>query len=497
MMICVVIKGPTFEEAHQQISKAVAYADLVELRLDCFKSLDLAALKILRSHFSIPMIFTLRSQIQGGNYAQSEEQRLADIHRLIELEPEYLDLESHVSACFIAEISSQYPEIKLVLSYHNFIETPEDLERIYQEMQKIPASLYKVAVTAKNCLDALRFVCWAKKSDDKLIAISMGSYGQLSRILGPLMRCPITYAALEEDQKSAPGQLSAKTLIERYHHHSLNLHTALYGLIGDPVDQSISDETHNSLITAYGIDAIYVKIQVNPSELSDFLQLAKQLPFHGLSVTMPLKEQILPFLDDIDPQALDIGAVNTLLFEEGKIFGFNTDGIGALNAIESEYQVKDKRIVIIGAGGATKAIAYEAHRRGGLVTIVNRDEKKAFQVAEGLHCIGKGLDYMATCAETGYDILINCTPSALPIASDYILPQTIVMDITTKPKETAFLKLAMEKDCPIIYGYRMFIEQALGQFNLWFKNHFDIQKSRKILEKKAIDCLSRFGKTLS
>lgn len=140
-------------------------------------------------------------------------------------------------------------------------------------------------------------------------------------------------------------------------------------------------------------------------------------------------------------------------------------------------------------GGAAKAIAYEAHRRGGLVTIVNRDEKKAFQVAERVPCRGKGLDYMATCAETGYDLLINCTSSALPIASDYIIPQTIVMDITTKPKETAFLKLAIEKGCPIVYGYRMFIEQALGQLHLWFKDHFHAQKSRKILEEKVLDCL--------
>ncbi len=126
-----------------------------------------------------------------------------------------------------------------------------------------------------------------------------------------------------------------------------------------------------------------------------------------------------------------------------------------------------------------------------MVTIVNRDERKAFQIAQRLHCIGKGLDYMSTCAEVGYDILINCTPVSLPIASDYILPEAIVMDITTKPKETAFLKLAMKKGCPIIYGYQMFIEQALGQFNLWFKNRIDIQESRNIIEKKTIDCVSR------
>lgn len=389
--------------------------------------------------------------------------------RLVELNPEYLDLESHVSASLITKISSHCPATKLILSYHNFTDTPEDLERIYQEMQRIPASFYKIAVTAQNCVDALRLVNWAKKkTEDNLIAISMGSYGQVSRILGPVMRSPITYASLEEELPSAPGQFSAKTVSERYHYHSLNSQTALYGLIGDPIDQSISDRTHNHLMEALNFDAVYVKIQVPPSELSDFLRLAKELPFHGLSVTMPLKEAILPFLDEIDPEALDIGAVNTLLFKEGRVFGFNTDGVGCLNAIESAYPVKDKRIVIIGAGGASRAIAYEAHKRGGHVSIVNRDKSKACQIAERLHCRGGGLDYMASCAERGYDILINCTPSPLPIQAEYILPQAIVMDIVTRPKETLFLKLARERGCPVIYGYRMFIEQALGQFNLWF-----------------------------
>lgn len=485
-MICAVIKGPTFEEAHHQISKAAILADLVELRLDCFKSLDLTALKILRSHFSIPMIFTLRSQIHGGGYAHSEESRLAAIRCLIELKPEYLDLEHHVSPLFIEEVSSQCPELKLILSYHNFSETPKDLEGIYQEMQKTPACFYKIAVSANNCLDALRLVCWAKKSDPRLIAISMGLHGQFSRIF---TKSPITYAALEESQESAPGQLSVQSLAEKYHYRALTPRTALYGLIGDPVSQSISDETHNRLMTACGFDSVYVKIQVKPAELSDFLQFAKQLPFHGLSVTMPLKEEILPFLDDIDPQALEIWAVNTLLFENGRVFGCNTDGMGALNAIENEVLVKGKQIVIIGAGGAAKAIAYEAQRRGGVVTIVNRDAEKARRVAGGLSCAGKGLEEMAVCSEDGYDILINCTPEPLPIASDYILPQALVMDIMTKPKETAFLKQAKEKGCKVIYGYRMFVEQALGQFKLWFKNRLDIQEGRKILEKKALSVL--------
>lgn len=490
-MICVVIKGPSFQEAYQQISEALKFADLIELRLDLFRSLDLDALKDLRAHFSIPMIFTLRSQRQGGRYLQTEQNRLTAIRRIVELKPEYLDLENHISTPFIQEISALHPEVKLIFSYHNFEETPKNLDEIFREMQKIPAFFYKIAVTANNCLDALKLISWAKKTDDQLIAISMGYHGQISRILGPIVNSPITYAVLEDSQVLAPGQLTAKTLIEQYHHNSLNEQTILFGLIGDPVDLSISDITHNNLIESCGLNAVYVKIKVIPAELSEFLELAKEFPFHGLSVTMPLKEHIIPFLDEIDSQAINIGAVNTLFFQKGKIIGFNTDGIGALNAIEEKYLVKDKQIVIIGAGGATKAIAYEAIRRGGKVTILNRDEEKSSQIGQRLDCRGKGLDYIATCSETGYDMLINCTPSPLPIHSDYILPQAIVMDITTNPRETLFLKLAKEKGCPIIYGYRMFVEQAVGQFNLWLNSQLNIYEIRTILEKKTIDCLSR------
>jgi len=477
-MICVVIKGPTFEEAHHQISKALEYADLVELRLDLFEILDLEALKSLQTHFSIPMIFTLRSQ----------SKRLEDIRSLAALKPQYLDLEEETPPYFIAEIASQYPAVKLILSYHHFEATPEDLEGIYFEMKKTPAYFYKVAVTAQNSLDAMRLIFWAKESDDKLIAISMGSHGQISRILSPMIGCPITYAALEEGGEVAPGQLSAKILIDRYHHRSLNLETTLYGLIGDPVSQSISHETHNRFMSAQGLNAVYIKMQVKAEELTDFLDYAKRLPFCGLSVTMPLKERILSLLDEIDSQAAAIGAVNTLLLKKGKTFGYNTDGIGALNAIESEFLVRGKRMVIIGAGGASKAIAYEAIHRGALVTIINRDSTKAFQMAKRLQCVGKGLEDMADCAKAGYDILINCTPVSMPIDPQYILPHVLVMDITTKPKETMLLQHAMRKNCQIVYGYKMFVEQAKGQFDLWFKDKF-VLSNTLVNRVKLIDCM--------
>ena len=462
-MISVVIKGPSFKEAHDQITKALPYADLIELRLDCFKELDLEAIKQLRSEFSIPMIFTLRSQSHGGIYTKSEDNRLLDIRRLASLKPEYFDLETHVAPGFLDEMI--HLDIRLIYSYHNFKETPDDLEALYQEMRKRPAAYYKIAVMASNCLDALRLMTWAKYSKGPLIAISMGYHGQISRILSPLIGSPITYAGLEDE--GAPGQLSAKTLIERYHYRSLTPQTALYGLIGNPVTQSVSDKTHNSL----GLDIVYVKLEVKPEELPQFLKYAKELSFRGLSVTMPLKETILPYLDEINQKAAEIGAVNTLSFEEGKIFGFNTDADGALNALEKEGAVSCKEIVIIGAGGASKAIAYEAIKRGAKVTIVNRDASKAKALAEHLGCTGKELHEIPA----SYDILINCTPSPLPIRPEAILPKTLVMDIAVRPEESPFLKEAKEKGCRTIPGYQMFIEQALGQFDLWFKDRTVLQ----------------------
>lgn len=489
-MLCVVIKGPSYEEAHCQIAKALDFADSVELRLDCFSELDSLALNKLRSHFSIPMIFTLRSSIQGGVYAKSEECRLSDIERLAAIKPDYFDLENHIPAPFIEGFASKYPAVKIILSTHHFSETPNNLEELYRELRKIPAFLYKIAVMANSSLDAIRFLCWAKQANGKLIAVSMGPFGQISRILAPVIGSPLTYASLDDDLQTAPGQLTAEILLHRYRHRSLSSQTAIYGLIGDPVDMSISDETHNHLISRCKLDAVYIKIHVKASELGEFLHLARQLPIQGLSVTMPLKEGILSHLDLIEHEAYSVGAVNTLLFQGEKIIGYNTDSKGALNAIEQVVKVKERRIVMIGAGGAAKAIAFEAQARGALVTIINRDEERAHQVAARFNCSAKGLGQMEACFKEGYDILINCTPLPMPISSDLISSKAMVMDIRTKPRITPFIESALEKGCPVVFGYRMFVEQALGQFQIWFKERIDIEACRPILEAAANEALA-------
>ncbi len=491
-MLCTVIKGPTIKEAYHQIQKAQhAKANLVELRLDFFEDLNISSLKNLRSSFSIPMIFTLREKSQGGSYRETEEARFKILHQIASLKPNYLDIESHVPDPFFTELSRANPEVKFIVSFHDFTQTPKDLDALYHLMKSKAACYYKIAVHAAQSVDAIRFMEWVKKGGKHdVIAVSMGVQGQISRILAPIFGSKLTYAALEQEQQTAPGQLTIHDMNELYSFPSLHSQTKLYGLIGDPVEQSISAITHNHLIRTRNLEAVYVKMQVKPSELPEFVQLAKKLHFNGLSVTMPLKEAILPFLDEIDPQAEKIGAVNTLVFEKnGNIKGYNTDAPGALNALEAMSAVKGKQIILIGAGGAAKAIAYEAFRRGANVTILNRSVDKAHHLARSLNCQGDSLEKMSFYSKRGYDILINSTPIPMPIDPKDLLEGKLVMDIKTRPKETLLLEHARKKGCQIVYGYQMFVEQAVGQFLLWFKDSLDASGVKSILEQKALSCL--------
>ncbi len=498
-MICVAIKGPSYTEAYVQINRAIPYADLVELRLDYFDAIDLKALEKLKETFSLPMIFALKGRLQGGYYKGPESERLEHIRQFAALKPEYIDLESHVDSPFIDQLHENHPDIKLIISYHDYTKTPEDISALFDEMQKNLTCYYKIAVTANSSLDALKFILWSKNLDAQFIGISMGRLGQISRILQPIAGGYFTYACLEDDLQTAPGQLTAQTLIECYQFRSLNAQTKIFGLIGDPVEQSLSHQSHNYYIrenqsnpeTAIGsgLNAVYVKMPVKTSELQEFLQLAKKMPISGLSVTMPLKESVIPFLDQVDAEARFIGACNTLVFEDGKIIGYNTDGFGALNAVEKHELVKGKRILIIGAGGAAKAIIYEACRRGGDVTVINRDAEKARQVADHFGCKGKSLAEIEECCLNGYEILINCTPAEMPIDERSILPGTLVMDIRTCPKVSLFLSYALNKGCRVVYGYEMFVEQAVGQFNLWFKERVDSADSREKIESKVLELL--------
>lgn len=434
----------------------------IELRLDLFHRIDIEYVKSFLQDSVCPIMLTVRKISQGGKFQGTESEREALIKRLLALEPPFFDLEYDMSPSFLHEVIKKHPKTKFILSYHNFQETPTDLDGIYRSMQEYAAFSYKIAVMTHSTNDALKRLLFVKEHP-KTSAICMGEKGEFARVLGPVAGNLIDYASADSEEQTGPGQLTVSELVDVYHYPSLNRHTSIYGLIGDPVEKSPGHLYHNGVFQKLGLNAVYVKMVVKPEELSEFVPLAIAIGIRGLSVTIPLKEKILPFLDEIEPAAKQIGAVNTLLFKNGQIIGTNTDGLGALDAIEKKTPVRGKKVVLLGAGGAARGIAFEAKVRGADVLILNRTVQRAKELAADLGCEAGGLDEVPN----DYDILINCSPDPMPIDPKKISPNTLAMDIVYFPHETDFLKEASLKKCQIIYGEEMFLNQAARQTAFW------------------------------
>ena len=351
---------------------------------------------------------------------------------------------------------------------------------------KIPyAHILKIAVTAQSSLDAMRLLNFVRvrSCQEKIIGIAMGEKGRATRILAPVVGSFLTYAPLSEH--TAPGQLTAQELQEIYHFRKLNKETKIYCLLGDPIEKSLGAVIHNAVFDKLGLNAVYIKLKLNKEELPAFFSQALELPFQGFSVTMPLKEEVMPLLTEISSQTKAIGACNTIKIEKGQMIGYNTDGIGALNALEKKGSVFGKQILIIGAGGAAKALAYEAIQRGAQVTLLNRTPSKAIEIATAFGGRGGGVELLPQ----AYDTLINCTPEGQLIPEEGILPDKIAMDVVYVPKNTPFLVKALSKKCSLVFGYEMFTAQALEQQLIWFQDQIDQAKAHTIIEKKITENL--------
>ena len=440
-MLCLVVKG-SFEEGRRTIRESGRGAELIEFRIDLMERADPLHVGRLLEECDLPVIFTLRNAIQL---------------ELLKLKPAYVDLE--YDATFRDKIPS---DIEVIASYHNFEETPEDLSALYREMQKVEADIYKIACKANSSLDSLRMLAFTKEHE-RVAGMCMGEYGAITRILAPLVESAITYASEEE--------MTLSELIDIYHFDRLNSQSKIYALIGDPVDRSFGHLTHNALFRELSENAVYVKFPLTSEELPTLFSIIGKLPFEGFSVTMPLKEEVASYLDEVDPRAREMGAINTLVRRGGRWCGYNTDGDGALDAIEKRGELAGKTLLILGAGGTAKALAYAGRERGAYSIIANRTKSRAESLAARVGGRGVGMDELSSLT---YDVLINATSlgmapnsEAIPIDPDLILKNATVFDAVFNPRETPLLKIAKRKGCRVIYGDEMFAIQAAKQFELW------------------------------
>lgn len=337
------------------------------------------------------------------------------------------------------DVAYPHPD-RRIASFHDYEKTPDDLESLFERMRAQSAALYKIATYARTGLDALRMLAFVKKMracGHPLIGLCMGEEGEATRVLSPIVGNVWNYASVR--QPVASGQLSLQQLHKDFHYDRLTPKTQLYALIGNPVRHSKSVSYHNRLFQQEGTDAVFVKLLLEEEELGPALFLMKQLGFSGACVTTPFKRKILPYLDQIDPEAAEIGAINTLLFTAEGIKGFNTDGKGALDALQDSVQ--EKRIAVLGAGGAARAIAFEANNRGAQVTLYTRERLKMGPLDP-------------------YDIIINATPDPCPINPETLLPGKTLLEITTRFTDTPLIQAAQIKNYKIHLGVEMFQKQA-------------------------------------
>jgi 3-dehydroquinate dehydratase/shikimate dehydrogenase len=451
-MLVAVITGPTLSNIESQIRKAAVYAEVLEFRFDLFDPIGISLLASLKNTLSLPLIFTYRPKP-----GLLEKKRIEILKSLLELMPEYVDLEEDLPVEVFSYFSKR---TKVICSYHNFESAP-DLEKLYVQMKKKKAHVYKIATFATSSLDALTMLLFILKHKN-ISGMCMGEHGQLTRILGPVVGSFFTYGCIQGPV--APGQLSLKTLCTTYRHKELNRKTKVYALLGDPVSKSIGHYFHNQIFSFKNANKIYVKIRVKKEELRSFFSKIPSLPFYGFSVTMPLKELIIPLLDTITPVAKKMGSVNTLV-KTGGWHGLNTDGAGAAKAIEKHIALLGKRVLVIGAGGAAKALVVSLLERGANVVLINRTVEKAKLIAQKFSIKWDGLTSLRKILEEGVDLIVNTASDTTCFSKSlsFCRSKPVVMDMVYNPTLTDFLSQAKKLGFPIIFGYEMFIYQAVLQ----------------------------------
>lgn len=491
-MICVSIGRSRHKHMLAEFAHLVEQgAELVELRLD-YISTRVNIQRLLKDR-PCQTVVTVRREQDGGKYTGSEEARLIMLREAIANGVEYVDLEDDIAGKI-----PRFGKTKRIISYHNFRHTPDNLRELHTRMKALDADIVKIATMANQPHDNLRVLEMMQESDCDTVAMCMGDIGTPSRILGPKFGAKFTYATFHHERALAPGQLSYDQMVNVYRHKNIKPETDVFGVVADPVGHSLSPQIHNAEFGALGLDAVYVPFRVPFDILGNFMEDVTRLGIKGLSVTIPHKEAIAKFLTKVDPAVKGIGAVNTVLFKNDEVLGYNTDYKAAMDCLENALggavppgtpsPLQDKKVLVLGAGGVARAIMYGLQRRGAKTTIASRTRTRAQFLADSFG--GKCVDWSAR--HMPADIVVNCTPVGMhpnvdesPFSKSNLKPTMIVFDTVYNPESTLLLKEARSHGCRIVTGVEMFIRQAQLQFLLFTGKEASEPRMRETL-KRAI-----------
>jgi len=460
--VCVPVCEKDLNALQNACARAIEWADVVELRLDCLDAEPEDLAQVL-NNIPRPVILTLRPSEQGGhrNLTRAAREAFWKV-QATPGEAVWWDVEGDLAH----DLSPAWS--RTIVSHHDFSGGPQDLDQIYERLAQAPARVLKIAVQANeivDCIPVFRLIDRARRENREIIAIAMGNAGVATRILGPSRGSFLTYGALDDDSATAPGQVNARKLRSLYNIDAINDETVICGLVGLPVMHSVSPHIHNAAFAAEAVNGVYL-----PFEVKDVTQFFKRMVhprtteldwnLRGLSITAPHKQAVTECLDWIEPDAKKMGAVNTVVVEKDRLLGYNTDAAGFVEPLLKHVgSLENRQVAVIGAGGAARAAIWALQKENANVTVFARDINKA----KLLNVPGV---LLSSASFSGYDVVVNATPES-PATAEQLQGAHWVYDLVYNPIETQFIKEARKAGCETLGGLEMLVAQAKIQFELW------------------------------
>ena len=490
-------------------------ADLIEYRVDALfhgEDDDEGREAVLRLARESPLacVVTCRSADEGGAYDGDDSARISLYEALgaSDHPPAYIDVEASTLSrsanlrqkVRLAVAHDRQPRdvtTRLILSTHDFDGRPADLVRALAAMREEDAArVLKIAYRARSLRDNLELFELLEQRDRPTIALGMGEYGLMSRVLAPKFGGFLTFASLRNSSATAPGQPTIVELMTRYRFRSIDRETEVFGVVGWPVGHSISPHVHNAAFEAVGRNAVYLPMSVGPAwEHFKATVLAmlddERLDLRGLSVTLPHKEHLVRLADEqgwlMDEASRLAGAANTLVVDADGPKVLNTDGMGIVRPLEESLDsLAEREVVVIGTGGAARSAAAALAAAGAMVRVAGRNTDKAQRVASAVNgamgdqrVSGGGLDEIGGWSPAA---VVHCTPVGMAggerpdecLVSEGAMRawldrgmRPVMFDTVYTPRRTPLVACAEGCDLPVISGLRMFVEQAAGQYAAW------------------------------
>ncbi len=471
--LCVALAGPTADAMQRIAIDGLERGQrFYELRLDMLErpAEGIEVIRRLSERRPRPaLLATCRRTEAKGEFNGTVEEQTVILTAAAAAGAQLIDVDIETAEKAPDLVASLRESVRVVLSFHDFEACP-DLEEALARLRKIPADIYKLAVTATRPSDIGRLTALLDAHPDVPMALmAMGEIGGPSRVLTVARGGCFAFASPDDAMGTAPGQLTASTLRDLYQLPRRSSRTKVFGVIADPVAHSLSPRLHNRAFRRKRIDACYFPFRVASDQLDDFFELAEQINIQGFSVTIPHKQAVLSRLDGLDPLAERIGAVNTVYRKDGKLWGTNTDALGVVTPLSKRLLLKDASVLVAGTGGAARAAVFALVDSGAKVTVAGRNGDKAAALAADAGAASIGWAELETAS---FDAMVHATPIGMKPDEDGSLfpvrvPAEIVFDMVYNPLETALLRNAASQGKQTIEGLEMFLEQAAAQFELW------------------------------